>query len=173
MKTCAKCDEEKPLDEFHRSRGKPQGRMSRCRSCEAERSRQRYYRDVEKSRARGRLHSQTHRQTPRGRATSLLGQAKRRARLQGVHCTLSAEWIAARIEQGHCEISRLPFDMSTGNGRWKKQPYAPSIDRVTAGGEYTEKNCRVVCLVLNEAMGQWGLQPVLELAVALLERKNG
>lgn len=34
MKTCAKCGETKPIDEFHRDKRKVDGRRSRCKTCE-------------------------------------------------------------------------------------------------------------------------------------------
>jgi hypothetical protein len=34
-KRCSRCDEEKPLDEFNLNKGKPDGRRSECRSCQA------------------------------------------------------------------------------------------------------------------------------------------
>lgn len=42
MKTCTKCGETKPLDDFYRNRGKADGRDSWCRECAKER-RRRYY----------------------------------------------------------------------------------------------------------------------------------
>ena len=42
MKTCTKCGETKPLDDFHRHRGKADGRYAWCRECAAE-HRRRYY----------------------------------------------------------------------------------------------------------------------------------
>ena len=169
MKTCTKCDEEKPLDEFYRDRRSPQGRNSRCKPCVSELGRKRYHRDLEKSRTYRRIYAKTHRRTIRGRAASLINQAKCRARLQGVNCTLNTEWAMARLKQGYCEISRFPFDMSMGHGRWKRQPFTPSIDRLNAGGDYTPENCRVVCWALNMAMSNWGLDPVLKIARALVE----
>ena len=42
MKTCTKCGETKPLDDFHRNRTKASGWRSRCRECDAK-CRRRYY----------------------------------------------------------------------------------------------------------------------------------
>lgn len=42
MKTCPKCGETKPLDDFHRNRSGAEGRQARCRECTAE-DRRRYY----------------------------------------------------------------------------------------------------------------------------------
>ena len=36
MKTCTKCGETKPLDDFHRNQSGADGRRSRCRECTAE-----------------------------------------------------------------------------------------------------------------------------------------
>ena len=36
MKTCTKCGETKPLDDFHRDQSKADGRKSRCHECTAE-----------------------------------------------------------------------------------------------------------------------------------------
>ena len=42
MKTCTKCGETKPLDDFHRNRSKAYGRNIWCRECTAE-GKRRYY----------------------------------------------------------------------------------------------------------------------------------
>jgi len=34
MKTCSKCETEKPLEDFYRQKGAPQGRASRCKDCQ-------------------------------------------------------------------------------------------------------------------------------------------
>ena len=34
MKTCTKCNETKPLDEFHRNAGSPDGRRANCQVCQ-------------------------------------------------------------------------------------------------------------------------------------------
>lgn len=39
MKQCTRCGETKPLDEFHRHRGRSDGRYSQCRTCSSEVSR--------------------------------------------------------------------------------------------------------------------------------------
>ena len=54
MKTCTKCGETKPLDDFHRDRSKADGRRPDCRECALE-HRRRYYeenRDKELERKR-------------------------------------------------------------------------------------------------------------------------
>ena len=54
MKTCTKCGETKPLDDFHRHRGKSDGRRSWCRECAVERQRRYYEENRDKVRERQR-----------------------------------------------------------------------------------------------------------------------
>jgi hypothetical protein len=35
-KNCVRCNEPKPINEFHRSRARPDGRISTCRACRAD-----------------------------------------------------------------------------------------------------------------------------------------
>ncbi len=68
-------------------------------------------------------------------------------------------------------MSGFPFDLTTGRGRWQKFPFVPSLDRKTPALGYTEDNCRVVCLIVNEAMNRWGFDPLLKLARRLVARE--
>ena len=54
MKTCAKCGETKPLDDFHRNRSRADGRKEWCRECEAEYRRGYYEKNRDKERERSR-----------------------------------------------------------------------------------------------------------------------
>jgi 5-methylcytosine-specific restriction endonuclease McrA len=56
MKTCTKCQEAKPLEDFPPSKQKPDGRSSWCRQCMNDQRRQRYQGDAEyKERAKARV----------------------------------------------------------------------------------------------------------------------
>ena len=54
MKTCTKCGETKPLDDFYRKRSSADGRDSWCRECVAERSRRYHEENRDKERERSR-----------------------------------------------------------------------------------------------------------------------
>jgi hypothetical protein len=54
-KTCSRCGEPKPLDDFYKQVGGAQGRRSRCKSCYKELERESYAKDPEVQVARRRL----------------------------------------------------------------------------------------------------------------------
>lgn len=62
-----------------------------------------------------------------------------------------------------CAVSGIPFakrQVSDG----KRDPWAPSIDRIENRQGYTLENVRVVSLAANIAMGDWGLDVLLRLS---------
>lgn len=68
---------------------------------------------------------------------------------------LSYDDLMAIVERagGRCEVTGIPFTLA-GNGRLR--PYRPSLDRIDSALGYTVGNCRLVCLAVNVALGQWG-----------------
>ncbi len=122
-------------------------------------------------RGRNRYRMREKRAAGRGWADSLLGGARRRAKRQGVECTVTRDWLQAELDRGVCAVSGMRFDLTTGRGRWQKFPFTPSLDRIVARGDYTPGNCRVVCLIVNEAMNRWGVQPLLTLAQHMVKTR--
>jgi len=60
---------------------------------------------------------------------------------------------------GCCEITGIQFNLETKNshkGLW--EPFHPSIDRINNGLGYSKENIRLVCVAVNVALHQWGLQ---------------
>ena len=67
MKTCNKCGETKPLDDFPRNRTKADGRGGWCRECDAEGRRRRYEENRDKERERNRRWREENRDKDRER----------------------------------------------------------------------------------------------------------
>lgn len=80
-----------------------------------------------------------------------------RAKKEGVPCDITPEWIEEKLHQGVCEISGIEFELAKPPGTNVRVPNSPSIDRIVAGGSYTQDNCRLVLLCLNIAINDWGL----------------
>lgn len=119
--------------------------------------------------ARQQAYHRKYYETVTGRIVALLGVARVRARKRGLQFELTREWVEAKLLPGKCELTGIPFDLSRDGLALKfRSPFAPSIDRKDNAKGYTENNCRMVCVVANYAMNEWGLPPVLKLAAALV-----
>lgn len=63
------------------------------------------------------------------------------------------------MSMGKCTLTGIPFRRLEGEKiRYRKNPYAPSIDRIDNALGYTRANVRLVCVAMNLAMHQWGLE---------------
>lgn len=62
-----------------------------------------------------------------------------------------------------CAVSGIPFAKRFAD-YGKRDPWAPSIDRIENRQGYTLDNCRVVCLAANLAMSDWGADVLLRLS---------
>lgn len=95
-KQCRKCEQVKPLSDFHRDRGRPDGRQSRCKECQldAVREYQRREReaDSEGFKRRNRQAVGRHRSTPEGRAKTRLHNAAQRLALKRLKEAHDAEY---------------------------------------------------------------------------------
>jgi len=62
-----------------------------------------------------------------------------------------------------CAISGVPFAKRFAKDG-KRDPWAPSIDRIENRQGYTLDNVRIVCVAANIAMNDWGLDVLLRLS---------
>jgi hypothetical protein len=87
--------------------------------------------------------------------------------------TLTAHEFAAIVRRanGRCEVSGLEFELqrvcSVARG-----PFGPSIDRINSQLGYTAANVRIVCVIVNIAMGAWGEQALFRVASAIIKRRD-
>ena len=116
---------------------------------------------------RDRAYQQRYRR--RNRARDLMRHARMRAHKKGLPFNLDRFLpdLQRRIDVGLCEISGLPFNLDGGR-TWD----SPSFDRIDPEKGYIYENIRVVLHAANSAMGDWGDAKMLEIARAILARRQ-
>lgn len=69
---------------------------------------------------------------------------------------------------GVCSVTGRPLDL-TGAERaeFRRNPWAPSIDRRDSLQPYRLDNCRIVCVAANIAMNEWGVDVLRAVAHGL------
>jgi hypothetical protein len=82
------------------------------------------------------------------RAKYIVQMVRSEAKKKGVKFEISVEWVKQRLAPGICELSGLPFNLTNQSDRKN----APSIDRIMAGGDYVESNCRLILFGLNSIL---------------------
>lgn len=127
----------------------------------AEKTRKAKQANPEKFRARDRRYWSS----PKGRAGFLLMSAKQRSK----NVTITKQWIQERLDRGYCEVTGLPFVLTSNK---IKNPWSPSLDQIRPGQGYTLENTQLVVWIYNVAKGSWAHEDVLTLANALTRLKN-
>lgn len=146
MKLCYKCKQTKPLSEFTKKKNSKDGVRKECKSCVAN-----WCASIP------------------GKSSRLFSSCKRRAKTSGGIVTIDRDWIEKKLEEGVCELTKLPFNFSN-RGKFTRQPYAPSIDKKDAKNpDYTPENSRLVLWAVNCAMSEYGLDIMFPILKKIIE----
>jgi hypothetical protein len=96
-------------------------------------------------------------------------KAKDHARVRKLPFELRTEDVRTLYAEcgGQCAVSGLPFDYEPHAGT-RRRPFAPSIDRIDCSRGYAMGNVRLVCNMVNQAMGEWGEVALLRIATAMV-----
>lgn len=97
-----------------------------------------------------------------------------RAASRGIEHYLSLDDVKEMYAKsdGRCQVSRIHFNAFRPLGSTKR-PWYPSIDRIESRKPYTKGNCRLVCVAVNMAMGEWGLSVLTAIAKAIIHGDPG
>jgi hypothetical protein len=98
-------------------------------------------------------------------AKSMYLGAEKRSASKGFASLLSIDEFLAVVDRaaGRCEVTGIEFARSESG----RSPWAPSLDRIDAKRGYTADNVRLVCLLVNQALGEWGDGPLRTVAEAI------
>lgn len=101
-------------------------------------------------------------------------RAKCRAADRKIEFLLTKEEFNALYERsrGMCEVTNIKFDHAYKPLGSSTRPWAMSLDRIKSSEPYTKDNCRLVCVAVNMALGQWGMNALLNIAEAIVFRTN-
>lgn len=135
-KTCPRCSQELPLDDFGKNRSRKDGHEPLCKPCKRVYQSTEYY--AAKTRAR--------RNTPEGWASRIVSILKDRRRGD---VTIDREWVLKRLEEvGYrCEQTGIPFEFTEDPAHANQ----PSVDRIDQTRGYDPDNCQLTCLWYNHA----------------------
>lgn len=101
-------------------------------------------------------------------AREVIGKAKYRANAKIVPFALSMQDVREIMESQNwqCAISGVQFLTR----RRSTRAFRPSLDRITPSKGYVPGNVRIVALIVNMAMNQWGEEALWTLARLMAER---
>lgn len=93
-----------------------------------------------------------------GRTVELVSRSKRRANAKKIEHTLTTDFVRKMWEQqnGCCALTGISFEIPQDRTCGKGTPFAPSIDRIDCSIGYIESNVRLVCLIVNYALNEFG-----------------
>jgi hypothetical protein len=104
----------------------------------------------------------------KGCAILLYHSAKAKAKKYKVPFTLTLEHIERGISCTFCPKTGVLFDLSPGKGS-KTNPFAPSLDRINAGGSYSDDNVQIVVWFYNWMRGDRDEAQFLYFCVRIVE----
>lgn len=191
FKQCTKCEQWKATEYFYSRKGGKFGVAAWCIDCSNIYMRSRHQlSDVKEKRSQRhknlRLTSQKYRDEAKargtkfyasveGRAKTLLNNARKSPISEIFPCSVTLEHIIKGIQAEKCPVTGFPFELGNQHQlitNRKKNPFAPSIDRIDATKGYTNENTRIVIWQYNMAKGELTDAELLFLCRAIVERNS-
>lgn len=143
MKTCSKCKQTKPKEDFYNNKRASDGKQPHCKSCLTA------YSKTEKAK-KAMLRYQT--RNWRGVANTIRGHMKSNSARRG-HKWNDSWWtidsILEQIEDKTCAVTGIPFELKQESERHKKRAFTPSPDRIDNSKGYEPDNVQWVLFIYN------------------------
>lgn len=179
-KRCTACREEKPLDHFHKDKGRAGGYGFYCKPCNIAKVVAWQKENTKRYRDRQRAWEAEHGRKDGGYIDTDMGPlrnptyyagrlttaAKKRAKRDGIPFDIDREFVLEKVKQGVCELSGVRLV----HNKHKMAAYSATLDKIVPSNGYTKENTRLVCWAMNAALGTWGEGVAKELWAAALRR---
>lgn len=171
MIVCNVCLVEKPLREYIKNDGVIKQRLKTCRKCCDEKLKAAHQTVFNKSRKEMKIRNKrTYYSKTWGRAASLYTSARLRSKKLDRPFEITSNFIKEKIEKGICEKSGLKFDLSYVETR--RNPFAPSVDRIDSNGGYTVENTQIVCSMYNAGKNEHDELDFIAMCLAVAENNR-
>lgn len=112
----------------------------------------------------------------RGKMYGLLEAARGRAKKKGLEIDIDLDFLLELYEKqdGKCSLTKIPFTFERNtNGEKKFLPYNPSIDRIDSKKGYTKENVRLLLVIMNLSLNNFGEECFYEVCKSfILERER-
>ncbi len=91
-------------------------------------------------------------------SNSLIRSLKQRAKIMKIEFDLDVNFIDEMYtaQNGKCALTKIDFMFEKQDS--SRRPFAPSIDRIDSKLGYTKDNVRLVCIVVNLSLNEFGDQ---------------
>lgn len=182
LRKCWKCQLEKPPECFSKDRTKHDGLAARCKECDkffskrykernpnyfVEKGKETYAiksvdPDFNKNRYKNKRdrylkYNERTRQEESGCLYMIWQSAKERAKSYEREFTITREWVKETFDKqnGKCALTGISFDFKK-HETLRRCPWRPSIDRIDCAKGYTPDNCRIICVMMNLALCDFG-----------------
>lgn len=101
--------------------------------------------------------------------------ARQRSIKIGIPCTVDRYYIDGLLvdQKWRCAVSGLVLHPPRSSDEFARNPFSPSLDRITPALGYVAGNVRIVCTMVNLAMNEWGLENLNILVRAMASRNQG
>ncbi len=105
----------------------------------------------------------------------LIARARNGAQGRGMEFNLTADDVRDMLTASgcRCAISGITFDRTYRVPTSGRRPFAVSIDRIDCSRGYTKDNVRLVCAIVNLALGDWGEQTLRRVALGIALKAAG